>query len=107
MDVPITHVELRYFSAAAQEIYELRAALAHEALLRRRDLALKTFPASRRGDAEQAVERMLAAARGDVSAAYATINSQQALVAAGADPCLTNFGYMSTVDRREAAAERP
>ena len=57
--------ELAHYSAALDEIYRLRAALAYETEVLSAHLDYKTFPKSRRGYAEAQVVRMRAAAQGD------------------------------------------
>lgn len=66
----MTDDELAHYSAALDEVYALRAILAGEALRVEADLSLKSFPKSRRGFAEEAAERLRAAARGDYWPAY-------------------------------------
>jgi hypothetical protein len=61
---------LRHYVAALDEIYRLRVALATEARITKAHLLLKTFPASRRTIAEEQVERMERAARGETADAY-------------------------------------
>lgn len=92
---------LRYYSAALDEVYRLRAALAHEREVRRADLALKTYPKSRRSVAIQAMDRMVMAANGFASNAYAhpEIDLKAALRAVGADECLTRSQWEEEVDR--------
>lgn len=93
------YVALVYYSAALDEIYRLRAALAREAELRRDDLTLKTYPAGRRPIGQRAVERMNAAARGDVDGAYPGLDAKQALRTAGADEGFTHHDWKQHVDR--------
>lgn len=83
---------LAHYSAALDEIYELRAAMAHEADVLARHLELATFPKSRREAAEQQVDRMNAAARGSARITYRTTGTeakQEALRSIGASPTLT------------------
>lgn len=61
----MTDEEMAHYSAALDEIYRLRTALAYEASVVDVHLGYKTFPKSRRFFAEQQVERMREAARGD------------------------------------------
>lgn len=62
----LTEEELRKaLTAAMDEIYELRTALAYEAQVRVADLGYKRYPAGRRILGEQAIERMRMASRGD------------------------------------------
>jgi hypothetical protein len=62
---------LSHYSAALDEIYRLRRALAFEALVVEAHLGLKSFPKSRRRFAEGQVERMRESARGHAERAYA------------------------------------
>lgn len=62
-------------SAALDEIWLLRAALAHEAEVLEGYLAFKSFPTSRRDIADRQLTRMRSAARGDVLSAYAGTSS--------------------------------
>lgn len=79
-------------SQLLDEIYLLRIALALEADRVEADLDLKSFPTSRRAGAEEAVEQMRAAARGQMVLAYPDLTGDQArgaLRRAGAEPTLT------------------
>lgn len=79
-------------SRALDEIYALRAALAYEASRTSADLDMKSYPKSRRAIAEQAIERMQAAARGQAARAYAGKSStflKHSLREAGASETLT------------------
>jgi len=90
---------LAHYSAALDEIYRLRCALVIEAKGVEADLRLKTFPKSRRRWAEDRIERMRAAARGESEQAYCErlapapgglrTGVQELLIATGASPCLT------------------
>lgn len=93
-------IELRYFSTLLDETYHLRAALAHEAQVRATDLTRSTYPVGRRRAGEDAITRMRAAARGEVTTAYTpdVINNQEALRTAGADGCLTTGDWIRHVD---------
>lgn len=67
-------VPLAWISAALDEIWMLRRLAADEALIRQRDLDLRTFPQSRRATAEACIRRLRQAARGDVSGALRGIS---------------------------------
>jgi hypothetical protein len=99
-----TFVDMRYHSAALDEIFWLRAALAHEAAVRRTDLTRATYPAGRRRAAEEAIVRMVAAACGGCGPAYraAGVDNKAALASAGASDCLTGFDWMRHVDQLTA-----
>lgn len=58
-------VPLALYSAALDEVYRLRTALEYEARVTEAHLTLKSFPKSRRVFAEDQVQRMRDAARGD------------------------------------------
>lgn len=94
---------LRYYSAALDEIYALRAALASEARIIEAHLDLKSFPKSRRAFAEQQVSRMQAAAKyGTRGRAYSTdrhYDRKAALRSAGAGECLGRSQFEREVDR--------
>jgi hypothetical protein len=62
-----------HYSAALDEIYRLRRALAYEAGVLKAHLGYKTFPKSRRRHADEQVARLLDAARGHAVRAYADI----------------------------------
>jgi hypothetical protein len=98
-----TYVDMTYYSAALDEIYRLRAALAHESQVRDEDLALKSYPAGRRHAAQSAVARMTAAAKGSCADAYPPhrFNRKEALTAVGADGCFTHYDWMQQVHRSE------
>lgn len=64
------HDMLAHYSAALDEIYRLRQALAYEASVLAVHLGYASFPKSRRGHAENQVERMRQAARGATLEAY-------------------------------------
>ncbi len=61
---------LDHYSAALDEIFVLKSALAHEARVIEAHLGLKTFPKSRRAFAEAQIVRMRAAAKGRAHTAY-------------------------------------
>lgn len=61
----MTPEEMRYYSAALDEIYRLRIALAVEAETQAANLTFKTFPKSRRVETEQSVARMRRCAIGN------------------------------------------
>ncbi len=64
---------LAHYSAALDEIYRLRTALAYEAEAIAAHLSYATFPKSRREIAEKQIERMHAAAAGDAQKAYTEV----------------------------------
>jgi hypothetical protein len=83
-------------SVAVDEIYALRVMLADEAAILEAHLEYKTFPKSRRVFAEQQIERMRTAARGDYKEAARPNkipNSQWTLKNIGAKPTLTNHEW--------------
>jgi hypothetical protein len=63
-------------SAALDEVWRLRRALAYEAAVLHATLGYKTFPKSRRWVTEDAEERMILAALGDSQIAYADVSDQ-------------------------------
>lgn len=88
-DDPQYEDERHYFDAL-DEVYALRALLAHEALVLKAHLGYKTFPKSRRAIAEEQVERMQQAARGQVKQDYTGSEQRKhALTEAGAPEILT------------------
>lgn len=93
---------LRHYSAALDEIYRLRAALAYEARVIGGHLLLAGFPKSRREIAEQQIERMRTAVRGRTRWAYDGVMSAGAaeglLRAAGASPTLTRTEWEESHD---------
>ncbi len=70
-DAPTGDEMLKYYSAALDEIFRLRTALAYEAGVIKAHLDYRTFPQGRRYVAEQQVERMRASAQGRSEQAYA------------------------------------
>lgn len=64
------HDMLAHYSAALDEIYRLRRALAYEASVLAVHLELASFPKSRRRFAEEQIVRMRLAAQGATRAAY-------------------------------------
>jgi hypothetical protein len=70
-DVMAADEMLSHYSAALDEIYRLRRALAFEARVVEAHLGLKSFPKSRRRFAEEQVERMRESARGHAERVYA------------------------------------
>lgn len=84
------------YSAALDEVWNLRKALAYEACAVEADLTLKSFPKSRRALAENRVERMRRAAQGEVLPAYSGSSTQmlqQGLAEAGAGPTMTRYEW--------------
>lgn len=93
-------VPLALYSAALDEIYRLREALAYEAGGIENHTSYATFPKSRRSIAAQQIERMRSAARGDSQVAYAGLNSavlRGALREAGAPDTLTRWQFEQQV----------
>jgi hypothetical protein len=84
-------------SAALDEIYRLRGALAYEAEVLNQHLSYKTFPKSRRDIAERQIGRMQQSARGDADLAYGIISSgghmREALKRTGASETLTRWEF--------------
>lgn len=81
-------------SCAIDEIYFLRALVADEAAIIEGHLSYKTFPKSRRGLAEDQVERMRRVARGEMyAAAREGFDQKRALKTAGADDLLLNHHW--------------
>lgn len=66
---------LAHYSAALDEIFRLRTALAYEAGVLEAHLGLATFPKSRREIAEGQIERMREAARTSGGLPYAEVAS--------------------------------
>jgi hypothetical protein len=98
---------LFHYSAALDEIYRLRQALAIEARSTEAHLQFKTFPKSQRPYAERQIARMRAAARGEATQAYQdfdSVRSENALRAAGADVSLSRHQWeareLTDADRR-------
>ena len=90
-------------SAALDEIYLLRLALAYEAMMIEGHLGLKTFPRSRRGEAEAQVARMRAAV-GSGGEAYRQIERKVMRLEAkrqGFD-VLTRAGFAAEVASRNS-----
>ena len=83
---------MSHYSAALDEIYRLRRALAYEASVNLVHLDYKTFPKTRRGIASEQVTRMQAAARGDAERVYAGVgylSLRHAFMQAGAPEVFT------------------
>lgn len=66
--------EMAHYSAALDEIYRLRRALAYEARVVETYLDYKTFPKSRRGVAEEQIARMRLTVGGNSQSAYGGIS---------------------------------
>lgn len=82
----------RALSAAMDEIWRLRRAIAYEAEVVVAHTGYRTFPKTRRAIAEEQVERMRKAARGNSQLAYAgtsSISLRQALPRIGAPQTYT------------------
>ena len=100
----VRYVRCELFSEAITEVYELRAALAYEADVRRADLELKSYPKSRRQIAEAARERMTNAARGYRRGYFDQTGwPKHALRAAGARDTMSNDEWV----QQQAEAMRP
>lgn len=85
-----------HYSAALDEIYRLRCALAYEAQVTEAHLDYVTFPKSRRQVAEEQVGRMRQAARGEVEPTYrqaSSLSMKHCLAEAGASPTLTRHQW--------------
>lgn len=101
---------LRQYSAALDEVYRLRTLLAVEGSILAAHLTYKTFPKSRRGIAEEQVDRMYRAARGesrDVLAEHPDRRRRQGRGDAGMPETLTRAAWESTSDGTPAAAPSP
>jgi hypothetical protein len=88
-------VPLKVYSAALDEIYALRRALAYEATVLNVHLDYKTFPKSRRRFAEEQRVRMTAAACGDRSR-YSDVSSlslRHAMDQVGASQTMTRHEW--------------
>ena len=88
----MTEEELAHYSAALDEIFRLRRALAFEADVVLAHTDYQTFPKTRRRFAEEQVHRMRQAARGDGQLAYAGhsyLDFDGAMHRAGAEHSLT------------------
>jgi hypothetical protein len=90
-------VPLAQLTAALDEIYLLRRALAYEAEAIRAHMSYARFPKSRRPIAEGQIERMHGAARGEVARRYAEVSGQsldRSMVVAGAKTLLTRSQWV-------------
>jgi hypothetical protein len=96
------YVNVAIFADAITEIYELRAALAYEADVRRADLELRSYPKTRRGFAEIAIERMQEAARGSRRLYWGLRYPKHALRTASAADTLTNSEWLAARAAQEA-----
>lgn len=99
---PATVVDVRLLSAALDEIYRLRRALAYESGAIEAHLELRVFPKSRRFIAERQVERMRDAARGFSERAYAEVPPlflRTSFRHAGADETFTRSQFEREVAR--------
>ena len=89
-----TNIDLRHYSRALDEIYFLRSLMAAEARVTEAHLELKSFPKSRRGFAEESVERMRRCAQGDAEGVFSEWGdvfgrAQRELRSSRASPTLT------------------
>jgi hypothetical protein len=100
--VPVeeTLVPLSELSAALDEVFRLRRALAYEAGVLAAHLEMKSFPRSRRAMAEDSVRRMRAAARGGARPAYGDVASW------AFNSAMRDAGAPETLTRSALAAER-
>lgn len=95
------------YSAALDEIWRLRRALAYEARVVEAHTGFATFPKSRRAIAHEQVRRMQAAARGEVEVVYAgtsRMSLDQAMTDAGAERTLTRYQFEQEKARGGEAA---
>lgn len=96
-------VPLSELSAALDEVFRLRRALAYEAEAIAAHLSLRSFPKSRRPIAEQQIERMRSAARGESRPAYggtASLALRSAMENAGAPETLTRAAFADEQEPR-------
>lgn len=99
----MTDEEMSYYSAALDEVYRLRRALAFEARVVEAHTEYKTFPKTRRRFATEQVERMRMSARGRSELAYAGVNSyslRAELLDSGGQETLTRSAFEAEVDER-------
>lgn len=83
---------LAHYSAALDEVFRLRQALAYEARVSESLLSYTSLPVGARKKAEGQVERMRRSARGEVEAVYAEVpnhHRQSVMRQAGMHPTLT------------------
>lgn len=101
---------LAAYSAALDEVYVLRRALAFEAsVVEAHTLDLKALSKRRRTQLERAVERMRGAARGESSTAYAEVNHRsldQAMIRAGGSNLLTRASWEASLSGSSEEADR-
>lgn len=89
-------VPLSLLSRALDEVYDLRRLVAYEACVRQADLGYATYPKSRRKVAEERIERLRQAARGDADVAIAGtshLSLRQGLREAGAKDLLVRRSW--------------
>lgn len=97
------------YSAALDEIWALRKLCAYEAGAMRAHLHYRTFPKSRRGCAEDSIERLQAAARGGTQVAVAPLSHlslRHALREAGAEDGLTRVSWERSLPTRSGRQPR-
>lgn len=92
--------EMCHYSAALDEIYRLRRALAYEARVVETYLDYKSFPKTRRGVAEEQIKRMRASVIGGSESAYGGVHHRSLDVEAG------ELGF-DTLTRWEWENKRP
>lgn len=88
--------DLTHYSAALDEIFRLRRALAYEAGVTEAHLSFSTFPKSRRAAADGQISRMREAARGHTQEAYANVpewSLASTMQDADASPTLTRWKW--------------
>lgn len=102
-------VPMHLYSQALDEIHALRRALAYEAEITAGHLGYRSFPKTRRHIAEDQIERMREAARGQVTTAYAgrpTRSLDRAMREAGAPTTLTRQQWEAGLRKWEAERRR-
>lgn len=98
------------YSAALDEVYALRRALAFEAsVVEAHTLDLRSIGKNRRHQLERAVERMRGAARGESSTSYAGVNHRsldRAMERAGGSNLLTRASWEASLIGSSAGGEQ-
>jgi hypothetical protein len=92
-----TWVPLDEVSELLDEVFQLRRALAYESqVIEAQVMDVKALGQGRRGHVEDSIERMILAALGDSSIAYAgtsSISLRHAIRSIGAQDCLTRWNW--------------
>lgn len=88
------------YAAALDETYLLRGLCAHEALALAADLGYASFPKSRRQGAQERVERLKAAARGNAQQVTASLNLKPVLRLVDAPETLTRGSFEASLPQR-------